>query len=564
MDAGFWSAFDRAKTEMRETWRVLRVNDTRRRDQAKRPNQHAPDARRRRPTADRISAGYKTVDESLSKLPVPKPIIKDEPENRLHEGSDGLELVNDFVDDSFAPRSSSHGGPDEFEFTNVLADNIHEPKNPAKKPFSDLSHGSSVRFKFCVSEYCGMRTFDSPSGPMPPINMDFINIFAHNFWEPGVWKKSHASEIRQEMADEEGNECLFEDDDDHGSHSTSHAGLDEHASYQREFILAIGRSQRASGSPDSSMRLRQARNLWKAGIGGLHEHFERVDSHRGAWESFILQQPTEYWLLGCFAAIEEPQTMCPGKRYILSSFLPASATADSLDNFEHRRGAFQLACDQYNERQTQWMASMTQRKKYKGTFRCVQQVDGSEVDVNVSSHMTIWCRGGDGQELGIWLTVPRSACPYTWLDKRTVHFNRYGIDIRDENFSRCLSWAGHASATIPKDRFVTAGNRSELISLWESVTCLEYGPINQVLEKNQRSRQIGATARKYGPAGRPLLPTMTYMQVLNQRNYRTCLNDALWLLKEYLDFYYPNGGDFWTGSKEDFPKGNGDIERFMS
>lgn len=29
MDAGFWSVFDKAKSEMRETWRVLRLNDLR-------------------------------------------------------------------------------------------------------------------------------------------------------------------------------------------------------------------------------------------------------------------------------------------------------------------------------------------------------------------------------------------------------------------------------------------------------------------------------------------------------------------------------------------------------
>lgn len=67
--------------------------------------------------------------------------------------------------------------------------------------------------------------------------------------------------------------------------------------------------------------MRQARNLWKAHIEGLHEQLERVDVNRGAWETYILQQPTGYWLLGCVAAIEEPQTICPASNTFSQAFV---------------------------------------------------------------------------------------------------------------------------------------------------------------------------------------------------------------------------------------------------
>jgi hypothetical protein len=67
-----------------------------------------------------------------------------------------------------------------------------------------------------------------------------------------------------------------------------------------------------------------------------------------------------------------------------------------------------------------------------------------------------------GQEQGIWIIVPRSARPYPRLDKRTVHFGKYRIDIRGKNYSRCLPWTGHASATIPEGRFLTAGKKGEV------------------------------------------------------------------------------------------------------
>ncbi|KAF5983347.1 hypothetical protein FCOIX_3245 [Fusarium coicis] len=40
-------------------------------------------------------------------------------------------------------------------------------------------------------------------------------------------------------------------------------------------------------------------------------------------------------------------------------------------------------------------------------------------------------------------------------------------------------------------------------------------------------------------------------------------NDAMWLLKRYIDSYLPDGGDFWTGNKVDFPQGTDDVARFI-
>ena len=218
--------------------------------------------------------------------------------------------------------------------------------------------------------------------------------------------------------------------------------------------------------------------------------------------------------------------------------------ADWLDDFEQRREAFELVCDEYNDLQAGSINSIQQRRKYEVTFKPLHQIDGSEVDVSLSSHMTIWRSSDDGQIRGIWITVPRSALPYTWLDKRTVHFNKYGIDIRDENYSRCLPWAGHASATIPNERFFTAGNKEELIWLWESVPHLNYGAINQVLTRDSQTPTDYGSFSKIRSTCKALPQVMTPTQVANPQIYRPCQNDALWLFNEYLKFYYPDGGDF--------------------
>jgi hypothetical protein len=80
--------------------------------------------------------------------------------------------------------------------------------------------------------------------------------------------------------------------------------------------------------------------------------------------------------------MEEPQSVYPGNNYIQSSVRPDSVTAGWLNNFDHHREAFQLACNYYKERQTRWINSMKQRRKSKDTFTPLQRLDEVEVSVN--------------------------------------------------------------------------------------------------------------------------------------------------------------------------------------
>lgn len=65
---------------------------------------------------------------------------------------------------------------------------------------------------------------------------------------------------------------------------------------------------------------------------------------------------------GLCRCMEEPQSVYPGNNYIQSSVRPESVTAGWLNNFDHRRESFQLACNHYKERQTRWINSMKQRR----------------------------------------------------------------------------------------------------------------------------------------------------------------------------------------------------------
>ena len=80
------------------------------------------------------------------------------------------------------------------------------------------------------------KSLTNPSAPGPIINLDFVNLFPSNFSETGSSKKTDTPALRQDLANEEDYDCLFEEE--HGPNATPRAGLDQHPSYQREFILA--------------------------------------------------------------------------------------------------------------------------------------------------------------------------------------------------------------------------------------------------------------------------------------------------------------------------------------
>lgn len=386
-------------------------------------------------------------------------------------------------------------------------------------------------------------------------DLHFVNVFQSILVDNTQSMSNDTPVSDSGWVEEEGTDDMLGFNQDIDNECQPDSGL--HASYLWEFVLDIKQTERTVGEPHSLERLKQAYRLWEAQIEGLHETLARVDRNRGAWESFLLDQPKDYWILGCFAAMESFDAMCPGKQNILFSHRPQDATNDWQHDFLQRRKAFQAACKDYEQRQQEWIESKQKRKKYKRSLKSIAEMDGSEVDIEKDCHMTIICRDHKGNERVIWVTVPRSARTFTWLDRRTIYFHTYGIDIRDENYSKCLPWASDAPATIPKERFLTSCYKEDVIWLWEQVTHIKYEVESPTLRIKDMPSQT------YGAAGAPIPPVYTPTQMFVPYVDQPRENDGLWLLKEYLDEFYPKGGDFCTGTKEDFPKGNADIERFL-
>ena len=350
----------------------------------------------------------------------------------------------------------------------------------------DLSQSSSYKYKsrkrFTDENTTMIKSSPKPSKPSKTNvtessediwhDLHFVNVFQSSLAENSQSMSNDAPASDSGWVEGEGTDDMFGFHQDFDNECQSDYGL--HASYLREFVLDIEQTERTVVEPHSLERLEQAHRLWEAQIGGLHETLASVDQNRGSWESFLLDQPKDYWILGCFAAMESFDAMCPGKQNILLSYRPQDATNDWQHDFLQRRKAFQAAYRDYEQRHQEWIKSKQKRKKYKRSLKSIAEMNGSEVDMEKDCQMTIMCRHQKGNERVIWMTVLRSAQTFTWLDRRAIHFHAYGIDIRDENYSRCLPWASDAPATIPKERSLTSCYKEDVIWLWEQVTHIKY------------------------------------------------------------------------------------------
>ena len=454
----------------------------------------------------------------------------------------GEENVDDQLEESIPPNGEKQLGLSQFS----------SPKNESRKRFTD-ENTTMIKSPPKASKPSKTKVTESSEDIRPDLH--FVNVFQSTLADntQSISNDPPASDSGWVEGESTDDVLGFHQDFD----NVCQPDYSLHASYLREFVLDIEQTERTVGEPHSLERLEQAYHLWEAQIGGLHESLARVDQNRGTWESFLLDQPKDYWILGCFAAMESFDAMCPGKQNILLGYRPQDATNDWQHDFLQRRRAFQAACKDYERRQQEWIKSKQKRKKYKRSLKSIAEMNGSEVDIGKDCQMTIMCWDQKGKERAIWMTVPRSAQTFTWLDRRTIHFHTYGIDIRDENYSRCLPWASDAPATIPKERFLTSCYKEDVIWLWEQVTDIKY----EVKSPTLRIKDM--PSQTYGPAGAPIPPTYTPTQFFVPYVDQPHENDGLWLLKEYLDKFYPKGGDFCTATKEDFPAGNADIERFL-
>lgn len=107
MDVGFWSIFEDNKAEMCQTWRLLRLNDSRKRKQVNPPlkagsyksNQRHTNHIKLLPSFGKKSTNHKLVHGFLTELLVPDTVVENGIIDLIPESPIEFDFVNYFADD---------------------------------------------------------------------------------------------------------------------------------------------------------------------------------------------------------------------------------------------------------------------------------------------------------------------------------------------------------------------------------------------------------------------------------------------------------------------------------
>ncbi|KAL9575719.1 hypothetical protein ACKAV7_000517 [Fusarium commune] len=146
-------------------------------------------------------------------------------------------------------------------------------------------------------------------------------------------------------------------------------------------------------------------------------------------------------------------------------------------------------------------------------------------------------------------------------DKRTIHFTDLGIDIRTATGLTIKVPINNSACTLLLSAMKSHQNGTDFISLWKEVRG-EAQPedrVSSLLKSSDEDAdyppELCVSSTGNMGAEPPCKPPKTIQEPEK--------NDALWLLKGYIDLRLPDGGDFWTGNKEDFLQGTDDVAGFI-
>lgn len=156
----------------------------------------------------------------------------------------------------------------------------------------------------------------------------------------------------------------------------------------------------------------------------------------------------------------------------------------------------------------------------------------SEVDIEKNYQMAIMCWDQKGNKRVIWMIVSKLIQTFMWLNKRTIYFHTYDINIRDENYFKYLSWALNTFAIISKKRFLIFYYKKDAIWLWKQITHIKY----EIRNFNLRIK--GMPSQTYEATKASISPIYTLTQFFVPYVDQPHENDDLWLLKEYLNKFY--------------------------
>ncbi|CAG7561041.1 unnamed protein product [Fusarium equiseti] len=331
-----------------------------------------------------------------------------------------------------------------------------------------------------------------------------------------------------------------------GSYST-------HPPYR--YKLALERCGQTRGPPDSPVRQQQAEALFSDGIASLCGW----TSGEMAWVEYLQGLRQDTWIAASME-VGGPNHPQPERQKFMAAFIENS-TGDQTGSGITLEEMLQTASQKFMVQQSHWLASHTRGKIGNSPLLDLQSIDGHDVEVSQRGQLRLKYKLGDGPIISRDIKLGPSIAPLERDDTRTIHFTELGIDLRTAAGFTLRVPVHNSECTLPLSVMGNRQNGQDFLSLWKAVrgeTVSSPFPLSSSVFASEESRYPAELCLSPNGKQGSMPPTKRpgMIQPLGH-------NDALWLLKQFVDMRLPHGGDFWTGSKDDFPQGTDDVAGFI-
>jgi len=336
--------------------------------------------------------------------------------------------------------------------------------------------------------------------------------------------------------------------------------------------VVVERYGRTDSSQDSQRREQQAEDLFKTRIPAMYGWTDRLE-----WIHFISQLPERLWIGACLESHRCNKGLSVDARDFLERFgqgKSGSERAASPWGPDVHREALQDAAQQFMVRQCTWLLRDATQKRRLPEYP-VEGLNGKEIRINQQGRLAFRVVQPHGQRHTINMKLGHLSplVPLGPDDRRTIHFTESGIDIRNpQGDTFLLNRQKGKVVTFPVSEISSYGCGSDLVAIWERITRRGHpksaGNPGMSSWENREASVLADHPPRVGPTNTLAAEKKGHSIPLKVPKAGVPkeppkADDALWLLNEYLNQYFPDGGYFWTGDKASFPKSTDDKNRFL-
>ncbi|KAG4266165.1 hypothetical protein FPRO03_01449 [Fusarium proliferatum] len=322
------------------------------------------------------------------------------------------------------------------------------------------------------------------------------------------------------------------------------------------FKLALERCGKTEGPPSSIIRHQQAEQLFEHKVPKLCGwSLDKV-----AWVEFLQGLDEGVWIAASLETARDDEMTWPERDRFIETFGDRTG-ADESDTNEARGIKLQRASQRFMIQQMQWLGNITRGKVADSSYLNLNEAEGHQVNVSQRGKVQLRFNLKNNSIITTDIKLGPLIAPLEKDDKRTIHFTGLGIDIRTATGLTIKVPINNSTCTLPLSAMKSHKNGIEFIRLWKAVRGEDQPErcLSSLLKSSDEDADYPPELRVSSNGEKGAKPPQKRLETFQEPGE----NDAMWLLKSYIDSHLPDGGDFWTGNKVDFPQGTDDVGRFI-